>query len=95
MNPKAQLMMALRLYARSHVKAQLKEQIGIRAREVEAREITIAAEQYLTEHWRELLPMAEAFCARSNVRTNAQRKQRSNRSTIAVQKSGSKVEGQP
>jgi hypothetical protein len=76
-----QLMMALRFYARSHVKAQLREQIGIRARYVEPREITIAAEQWLTVHWREILPEAQA-----------PKKKRCNHSQIPVQNSRSKVE---
>jgi len=83
--PNPYLLLALRFYAKKEIKEQWKA-AGIKVQYCLPREINQAAEQYLSEHWQELLPQAEALLAYIN--KSAQRKQRSNPSTIPVQKSG-------
>src|SRR5262245_21529883 len=57
------LMIALRFYAKRALKEHWKAQ-GIRVSYVLPRLTNQAAEQYLTEHWRELLPQAQRFVER-------------------------------
>ena len=83
--PNPGLMTALRFYARKEIKEQWRA-AGIKVQYCLPREIHQAAGQYLSEHWQELLPQAEALLAYIN--KSARRKQRSNPSTIPVQKSG-------
>jgi hypothetical protein len=72
------LMIALRFYARKALKAQWQAQ-GIRVSYVLPRLTNQAAEQYLTEHWRELLPQALRLVERveqSNITSAARRRKR-------------------
>jgi len=85
-----QLMTALRFYARNHVRYAMREQLGIKARYVEAREITIAAEQWLSDHWREVLPEAQALCAK--IESGAQKRKAVRSKASVVQNSSAKVE---
>jgi hypothetical protein len=83
--PDPGLMTALRFYAKKEIKEQWRA-AGIRVQYCLPREIHQAAEQYLSEHWQELLPQAEALLAYIN--KSAQRKQRSKHKRITVQMSG-------
>ena len=88
--PNPYLMIALRFYAKRALKEHWKAQ-GIRVSYVLPRLTNQAAEQYLTEHWRELLPQAQRLVERverAKLTSAAQRKRRSNRREIPVQKSG-------
>jgi hypothetical protein len=55
----AQIAILARHYARNEVKARLKEQLGIQARYVEAKEITIAAELLLKQRWERFAEQAQ------------------------------------
>lgn len=88
--PNPYLMLALRFYACRAIKAHWKAQ-GVHVQYCSPGEVRKAAEQYLTEHWRELLPQAQQLVDRvekAKITSAARRKRRSNPSTIPVQKSG-------
>src|SRR5262245_57693416 len=61
--PNPHLMLALRFYAEKAIKAHWKAQ-GIRVQYCTPGEVRKAAEQYLTEHWRDLLPQAQQLVDR-------------------------------
>ena len=83
MNPQAQLMNALWFCARNYARAQMKEQ-GMRVSEVEPRQLHLAAEALLKQHWQRFLEEAQALCARANVRNFVQRRMASSSSTFSV-----------
>ena len=63
MNPQAQLLALAHHYARSEVRAAMKER-GIKINYVEQKEINAAARLLLAERWAEFAAQAEALIAR-------------------------------
>jgi hypothetical protein len=76
--PDPGLMTALRFYARKEIKEQWRA-AGIRVEHHLPREVNQAAEQYLSEHWRDLLPQAQQLVDR----VSSKKGHKSNRSTKA------------
>lgn len=69
-NPQAQLMNALWFCARNHARAQMKEQ-GIRVQEIEPRQLHLAAEALLKQHWQRFASEAEAMLARRSKKSRS------------------------
>ena len=87
-----------RYEARKCVKAEWKAQ-GIKISDWDPRELRIASEQYLCEHWAELKPKAEEYLRyskaqdekrRAKLRNCRQKQKPSNHSRIPVQISSAK-----
>ena len=78
-------------YAKRAAKEEMKAQ-GIRISSILPREVRLLAEELLRERWEEFERLAEPVLLRISAKFNksARRKQRSNPSTIPVQKSGAK-----
>jgi hypothetical protein len=81
------LLFALRYQARKAVEAHWRAE-GRKPQYIEPKELRLASEAWLTDHYAELLPRAQELV--SYIRTSAQRKKRSNHSRIPVQISGAK-----
>ena len=88
--PGAKLHMMM-FYAKHAAKEEMKAQ-GIRVAYIQPREVRLRAEELLRERWEEFERLAQPVLARISAKFNksARRKQRSNPSTIPVQKSGAK-----
>jgi hypothetical protein len=87
-----------RYEARKRVKEHWRSQ-GIKLSEWSMRDLRIASEQYLADHWNELRPKAEEILRwskaqdekrRAKIRNCRQKQKPSNHSTIPVQISGAK-----
>src|SRR5262249_21244415 len=83
----AATMTLARYYAQRAVKSQFKAH-GLKPQYMERRDIVAAANKYLSEH-PELIEQARTWVV-ANIRTDAQRRNRSNHKAIPVQKSGAK-----
>jgi hypothetical protein len=81
------LLFALRYQARKAVEAHWKAE-GRKPQYIEPRKLRLASEQWLTDHYAELLPRAQELVA--YIRLSAQKKKRSNHSRIPVQMLGAK-----
>ena len=83
------LLFALRYEARKAVEAHWKAE-GLKPQYIERRELRIASEQWLMDHWQELLPAAQELFA--FIKTNEKKRKAARSKASTAQNSCTKVE---